>query len=213
VGPRVIRNVVAGPVWIAPESTPIRHTGQDQDGQRPVAAGGQLRRAGPGFLSAYGLIAGYLVVPGKGGKPDWDNGIRAHGSSEYLSMYSAEGIRTAATACPTTWPSGCTHSSCTTDPCASWATNPQHRAPVLLDNDVFELRVPRAAISMCLSRPCRWTSWKERSRHVEDANPDLRTQARRALSWTAAACPIPPRAERAVSARPLGRGRREGAAP
>jgi hypothetical protein len=91
VGPRVIRNIVAGPVWIAPESTPIRTLVKTKTvnglWQRVV----NYDELGPGFLSAYGLVAGYLVVPGKGGKPDWDNGIRAHGSSEYLSMYSAEG--------------------------------------------------------------------------------------------------------------------------
>jgi hypothetical protein len=47
---------------------------------------------GPGYLSAYGLIAGYLVVPGQNGRADWDNGVRAHGSSDYLSIYSANGF-------------------------------------------------------------------------------------------------------------------------
>src|ERR1035437_5698986 len=46
---------------------------------------------GPGYLSAYGVVAGYFVQPGKAGKSDWDNGIRAHGSSDYLSIYSSEG--------------------------------------------------------------------------------------------------------------------------
>jgi len=46
---------------------------------------------GPGYLSAYGLVAGYFVQPGRNGRPDWDNGIRAHGSSNYLSIYSSEG--------------------------------------------------------------------------------------------------------------------------
>jgi len=41
---------------------------------------------GPGYLSAYGLVAAYNVVPGKDGKPDWDNGVRVHGSSEILSI-------------------------------------------------------------------------------------------------------------------------------
>ena len=91
IGPRVVRNVVAGPVWIAPESTPIRSLLKMKD------VGGAWQRVvnydelGPGYLSAYGLVAGYFVQPGKGGRPDWDNGIRAHGSSDYLSIYSAEG--------------------------------------------------------------------------------------------------------------------------
>jgi hypothetical protein len=47
---------------------------------------------GPGFLSAYGLIAGYFVVPGQNGRNDFDNGVRAHGSSDYLSIYSSNGF-------------------------------------------------------------------------------------------------------------------------
>jgi len=91
VGPRVIRNVVAGPVWIAPESTPIRSLLKSKD-----VAGSWQRvvnydELGPGYLSAYGLVAGYFVQPGKNGRADWDNGIRAHGSSDYLSIYSSEG--------------------------------------------------------------------------------------------------------------------------
>jgi len=46
---------------------------------------------GPGYLSAYGLIAGYFVVPGQNGHNDFDNGVRAHGSSDYLSIYSSNG--------------------------------------------------------------------------------------------------------------------------
>jgi hypothetical protein len=91
IGPRVIRQIVAGPVWIAPESTPIRSLLKMKE------AGGSWQRVvnydelGPGYLSAYGLVAGYFVQPGKAGKSDWDNGIRAHGSSDYLSIYSSEG--------------------------------------------------------------------------------------------------------------------------
>ena len=47
---------------------------------------------GPGYLSAYGLVAGYFVVPGQNGRNDFDNGVRAHGSSDYLSIYSANGF-------------------------------------------------------------------------------------------------------------------------
>jgi hypothetical protein len=92
VGPRVVRNIVAGPVWIAPESTPIRSLLKMKE------AGGAWQRVvnydelGPGYLSAYGLVAGYFVQPGKDGRPDWDNGIRVHGSSDYMSIYSSEGF-------------------------------------------------------------------------------------------------------------------------
>jgi hypothetical protein len=92
VGPRVIRNVVSGPVWIAPASTPIRSLvkGKTVNGkwQRIV----NYDELGPGYLSAYGLIAGYFVIPGQNGRNDFDNGVRAHGSSDYLSIYSANGF-------------------------------------------------------------------------------------------------------------------------
>jgi hypothetical protein len=92
VGPRVIRNVVSGPVWIAPASTPIRSLvkGKTVNGkwQRVV----NYDELGPGYLSAYGLIAGYFVIPGQNGRSDFDNGVRAHGSSDYLSIYSANGF-------------------------------------------------------------------------------------------------------------------------
>jgi hypothetical protein len=79
-------------VWIAPESTPIRGLVKTKRvfGRPQLVV--NYDELGPGFLSAYGLVAGYFVVPGKDGRPDWDNGIRAHGSSEYLSMYSANGF-------------------------------------------------------------------------------------------------------------------------
>jgi hypothetical protein len=92
VGPRVIRNVISGPVWIAPASTPIRslikHKAVNGKWMKIV----NYDELGPGFLSAYGLVAGYFVVPGQNGKPDWDNGVRAHGSSDYLSINSSDGF-------------------------------------------------------------------------------------------------------------------------
>ncbi len=91
VGPRVIRQIIAGPVWIAPASTPIRALVKVKKVGRKTERVVNYDELGPGYLSAYGLVAGYFVVPGQNGRPDWDNGIRAHGSSEYLSMYSASG--------------------------------------------------------------------------------------------------------------------------
>ena len=92
VGKRVIRQVVAGPVWFAPASTPIRSLVKPGvvRGKREFVV--NYEELGPGYLSAYGLVAGYFVTPGVNGRPDWDNGIRAHGSAEYLSMYSANGF-------------------------------------------------------------------------------------------------------------------------
>lgn len=92
VGPRVIRQIVSGPVWIPPTSTPIRSLIKGK-----TVNGGWMKvvnydELGPGYLSAYGLVAGYFVVPGEEGRPDYDNGIRAHGSSNYLSIYSSNGF-------------------------------------------------------------------------------------------------------------------------
>jgi hypothetical protein len=92
VGPRVIRNVVSGPVWIAPASTPIRTLVKSKAVNGKWMKVVNYDELGPGFLSAYGLIAGYFVVPGQNGRPDFDNGVRAHGSSDYLSIYSADGF-------------------------------------------------------------------------------------------------------------------------
>jgi hypothetical protein len=91
VGPRVIRHVVSGPVWIAPASTPIRSLvkGKVVNGKWQNIV--NYDELGPGYLSAYGLIAGYFVVPGQNGRNDFDNGVRAHGSSDYLSIYSSNG--------------------------------------------------------------------------------------------------------------------------
>jgi hypothetical protein len=91
VGPRVIRRVVSGPVWIAPDSTPIRTLVKRKYVARALQPVVDYDEIGPGYRSAYGLVAGYFVTPGRNGRPDWDNGIRAHGSSEYLSMYSNAG--------------------------------------------------------------------------------------------------------------------------
>ena len=91
IGPRVIRRVVAGPVWIAPESTPIRTMVKRKYVDHVLQPVVDYDEIGPGYRSAYGVVAGYFVVPGRNGRPDWDKGIRAHGSSEYLSMYSNSG--------------------------------------------------------------------------------------------------------------------------
>lgn len=90
-GPRVLRKVVSGPVWIAPESTPIRSLVKSKKVQGSWQGMVNYDELGPGYLSAYGVVAGYFVIPGEGDNPDVDRGIRAHGSSNYLSIYSNDG--------------------------------------------------------------------------------------------------------------------------
>jgi hypothetical protein len=91
VGPRVLRKIVSGPVWIAPESTPLRGMVKSKKIEGRYQTIVNYDELGPGYTSAYGVVAGYFVIPGENGRPDVDRGIRAHGSSEYLSIYSPEG--------------------------------------------------------------------------------------------------------------------------
>jgi hypothetical protein len=154
VGPRVIRNVVAGPVWIAPESTPIRTLVKTKTVNGLWHRVVNYDELGPGFLSAYGLIAGYLVVPGKGGKPDWDNGIRAHGSSEYLSMYSSEGYSHGCHRLPNHLAIRLYSFILHHRPMRILGDQPTNIArQFLLDNDVFEIRVPSRGYQYLLEPP------------------------------------------------------------
>ena len=188
IGPRVIRNVVAGPVWIAPESTPIRSLLKMKD------VGGAWQRVvnydelGPGYLSAYGLVAGYFVQPGKNGKPDWDNGIRAHGSSDYLSIYSSEG-----------YSHGC-HRLPNHLAIRLYSFILRHRPmrvlgdqgmgfarQFLASDDVFEIRLPSRGYLL----PARTAAAGGRARgrhqgHAQDAGADLRAQTRNQVSGPAA---------------------------
>jgi len=90
VGDRVIRKIISGPTWIPPPSTPFKSLAK----RRYVAGKRQgvvnYAEMGPGYLSAYGLVAGYFVIPGRNGRGDHDRGIRAHGSSDYMSIMSAQ---------------------------------------------------------------------------------------------------------------------------
>jgi len=89
VGDRVIRKVIAGPTWIAPTSTPLKSLAKRRyiNGRRQGVI--NYKEMGPGHLSAYGLVAGYFVIPGRNGRADHDKGIRAHGSSDYMSIMSS----------------------------------------------------------------------------------------------------------------------------
>jgi hypothetical protein len=89
VGDRVWQTIMAAPVWIPPESTP---TGSLTKLKRK---GSKLRRVvnydetGPGYMSAYGLVAGYHVKLNEksdGTVSVYDNQIRTHGSVDYMSI-------------------------------------------------------------------------------------------------------------------------------
>ena len=84
VGPRVWKNIVAGPVWVPPPNTPSR----DLVKIRPVKSQTQPIVAhqafGPGYASAYGLVAAFHVT-----KSGHDNQVRTHGSVNYMSILSS----------------------------------------------------------------------------------------------------------------------------
>jgi hypothetical protein len=89
VGPRAWREIVAGPVWLPPDTTPV------SDLIKTVGYRGRKLRVpnydefGPWYASAYGLVAAFHVRPveRRGGAIDYlDNGIRSHGSVDYNSI-------------------------------------------------------------------------------------------------------------------------------
>jgi len=89
VGPRVWKDIVAGPVWMPPDTTPM------QDLIKPFQYKGRqvmvpnYDEMGPWYASAYGLVAAFHMrpIPRKNGTVDyWDNGIRSHGSVDYNSI-------------------------------------------------------------------------------------------------------------------------------
>ncbi len=90
VGPRVWKDIVAAPTWIPPASTPapelLRRSWKD--GKFGVRVNYQTM--GPSYKSAYGLVAAYHIKEAfdKEGnwKADLDNGIRTHGSVDYMSI-------------------------------------------------------------------------------------------------------------------------------
>ena len=84
VGPRVWRQLFAAPVWIPPDSTPL--SGLLTKGARRRV---NYDEFGPGYASAYGLVAALNVqeIPRDDGSVGWfDNGIRVHGSVDYMSI-------------------------------------------------------------------------------------------------------------------------------
>jgi len=88
VGPRVWRHIVTAPVWIPPPSSPLGSMTKEKRVGGTYARVTNYDEVGPGFLSAYGLVAAIHEEMRKG--PDgvryFDNGIRTHGSFDYPSL-------------------------------------------------------------------------------------------------------------------------------
>jgi len=85
VGPRLWKNIVAGPVWIPPESTPAKDLLVRKVLDRNVGPVTVVNTdvMGPGFQSAYGLVMAIHIDPKRGG---FDNQVRTHGSVDYTSI-------------------------------------------------------------------------------------------------------------------------------
>ncbi|MBN2344612.1 MAG: L,D-transpeptidase [Deltaproteobacteria bacterium] len=89
VGPRVWKDIVAGPVWMPPDSTPTGDLTKKVSYKHRLFEVPNYSEFGPGYASAYGLVAGfhYRQVENKDGTFRYlDNGIRSHGSVDYNSI-------------------------------------------------------------------------------------------------------------------------------
>jgi hypothetical protein len=86
VGPRVWRDIVAGPVWIPPEGTPTKDLLTRKIWDRDLGAEAVVNTdvMGPGYQSAYGLVM--AIHHQRRGSSFFDNQIRTHGSVDYTSI-------------------------------------------------------------------------------------------------------------------------------
>ncbi len=89
VGPRVWKQIVAAPVWLAPPGTTVR-TLLIRDIRSKTGYSINLHELGPSYASAYGLVAAYhsRFKEGDDGEVELmgDEGIRTHGSVDYMSI-------------------------------------------------------------------------------------------------------------------------------
>lgn len=93
IGERVWARIVAAPVWLPPESTPARdllarNPRRHRRGELPFLV--NRHETGPSYASAYGLVAAYhqkfLELPDGSVRLGGDEGIRSHGSVDYMSI-------------------------------------------------------------------------------------------------------------------------------
>ncbi|MCH9687699.1 MAG: L,D-transpeptidase [Deltaproteobacteria bacterium] len=90
VGSRVWKNIMAAPVWIPPNTTPAKELVKARWRKGKFTRDVNYSEIGPGYRSAYGLVAAYhirQVVRDDGTiRAELDNGIRTHGSVDYMSI-------------------------------------------------------------------------------------------------------------------------------
>jgi hypothetical protein len=84
VGPRIWKNIVAGPVWVPPPNTPSRDMVKLRSVRGTAQAIVAHQAFGPGYASAYGLVAAFHVT-----RAGHDNQVRTHGSVNYMSILSS----------------------------------------------------------------------------------------------------------------------------
>ena len=90
VGKRVWSRISAAPIWVPPESTPPRVMLNKRKKRGEVYYEVNYHTTGPSYASAYGLVAAYHRKYYRG--PDGqiqiggDEGIRTHGSVDYMSI-------------------------------------------------------------------------------------------------------------------------------
>ncbi len=89
VGERVWKDIVAGPVWLPPETTPTGDLAKKVRYRGREVTVPNYDEFGPWYASAYGLVAAFHVraITRKSGDVSYfDNGIRSHGSVDYNSI-------------------------------------------------------------------------------------------------------------------------------
>lgn len=92
VGERVWQHIVAAPVWLPPDGTPDRSLLTRRTKRRRGQPKWQVNyhETGPSYASAYGLVAAYhrkfVERPDGGLIIGGDEGIRTHGSVDYMSI-------------------------------------------------------------------------------------------------------------------------------
>jgi hypothetical protein len=86
VGPLIWQEIVASPVWIPPDGTPVKDLLARKTLDRDVGPVTVVNTdvMGPGFQSAYGLVL--AIHHRKSGSKLFDNQIRTHGSDDYTSI-------------------------------------------------------------------------------------------------------------------------------
>ncbi|HWB75628.1 MAG TPA: hypothetical protein VG755_11755 [Nannocystaceae bacterium] len=90
VGARVWKDIMAAPVWIPPATTPPEELVKGYWRKGKFRRDVNYPEIGPGYRSAYGLVAAYHVREIKDDEgnvtSELDNSIRTHGSVDYMSI-------------------------------------------------------------------------------------------------------------------------------